>query len=264
MRLAEVGSQVPPAINIHKWSDPVFSKLYEIGYFHTIGMTEEVEVQYLEKNEGTVRVLPIVTGRTAAELEAIAVKLQDLRAFLRGDDEGMSEEVELALNSALGEALINVSAHAYDDSYDFKYRHIGCWWVTAEANRELNTMTVVVYDQGATIPRTLPYRSTWDKISSAVARKVTGAEEFEFQYDGAYIEGAMRLNATRTGETNRGYGLPQMVEFVDICGAGSITVFSRGGVCRYDGKSYTTDSFQHSVGGTLVEWKIEIPRTQRV
>ncbi|WP_164871424.1 ATP-binding protein [Paracoccus sp. Arc7-R13] len=259
MRLAKLGASVPPAVNIDEWSTPVFRKLFEIGFFSVVGMTEEMGAYYSERDGGRIRVLPIMTGTNAAELGEIAERLQDMPRFIQEGSNGLSEDVELALNSALGEAMINVAEHAYSEGYRFLYKHVGRWWVTAEANRENHTITVIIYDQGATIPVTLPRRMLWHSIRQYATQMLGLPDGPEFKLDGAYIEGAMRLGTSSTGENNRGYGLPQMKDVVDVCGAGSIKVFSRGGMCKYDSSGYTNFSYPNSIGGTLIEWTIELP-----
>ncbi|MAS41711.1 MAG: hypothetical protein CML46_17745 [Rhodobacteraceae bacterium] len=91
-------------------------------------------------------------------------------------------------------------------------------------------------------------------------RPLSSQPEFEFQDDAIYIEGAMARGETQTGEPGRGEGLPQMMELVDICGSGSLTIYSRGGMARYRcGQDIEIRSFPHSVGGTLIEWEMEFP-----
>ena len=260
-RAAKLIGAVPPTINLENWSDQVFSKLFELGFFEIVGLSRGVDALY--QDTGDVRTMKIVSGTNAAELQITSEKLLELSSFL-GAERYLHDEIVFALNSALSEAMVNVARHAYPSDYPFKYRHVGSWWVTASAHRQTGRLIVVMYDHGATIPITLPKKKWTSAISDFVLRNLTRQKEFEYQDDAAYIEGAMRRGQTHTGERGRGEGLPQMMELIDICGGGSLTIWSRGGVCRYQrGKRLERESHPWSVGGTLIEWVIDLPRMEQ-
>lgn len=259
-RAARIIGDVPPTIDLDHWSEQVFSKLYELGFFEIVGLSQRVGELY--QDSGDVRTMKIVSGTNAADLQRTSEQLIDLSKFI--DVEGpLNEDVVSALNSALSEAMVNVSRHAYPGDYPFKYRHVESWWVTASAHRLDGRLTIVMYDQGASIPITLPKKKWTQAIRDFVLRNLTPHKEFEYQDDAAYIQGAMRRGETHTGEPGRGEGLPQMMELIDICGSGSLTIWSRGGFCRYQpGKRLVRDSYPWSVGGTLIEWVIDLPRME--
>lgn len=260
-RAAKLIGSVPPTINLDDWSEQVFSKLYELGFFEIVGLSQDVGQLY--QDSGNVRTMRIVSGTNAADLQRTS---EDLIALSKFIDEGgpLSEDIVSALNSALSEAMVNVSRHAYPQDYGFSYQHVGSWWVTASAHRGNRRLTVVMYDQGASIPVTLPKKRWTRAVQDFVMRNLTLHKEFEYQDDAAYIEGAMRRGETQTAEPGRGEGLPQMMELIDICGAGSLTIWSRGGVCRYvPGRGIERTSHRSSVGGTLIEWVIDLPRIEK-
>ena len=202
----------------------------------------------------------IVRGTNTSDLQRTSESLISLSNFLDADGP-MTEEVVLALNSALSEAMANVARHAYPSEFDFRFAHVNAWWVTASADRANRRLTVVVYDQGASIPVTIPQKPWMHSVQQYVLQNLLVEKQFEYQDDATYIEGAMRQGRTQTLERGRGEGLPQMKELVDICGGGSLTIWSRGGVCQYTPDAELTKAtYEFSVGGTLIEWVMDLPR----
>lgn len=261
-RLRHLYDASPPTVNLHQWSDAVFSKLYEIGFFEILGLTSRVADMY--RDSGNVRVMRIMSGTNTEGLESAARNLLGLASHYMAD-RLISEEVILALNSALSEAMANVARHAYSDDHVFPYKHIGKWWVTAEVDRLKGTLTVVIYDQGATIPVTFPKRSLSDRVQDYLSRTLSGQKRFEFENDATYVAGAMIPGNTQTGLKYRGYGIPQMKELIDICGSGKLTIFSRGGRCQYEcGGEVERRSYAKSIGGTLIEWVVQLPEREHV
>src|SRR6056297_1113398 len=127
-RLRTLIDDVPPTINLDEWEEPVFRRLYEMGFFEVVGITDSVSERYF--TAGDVRTMKIVTGTNSTELAEASESILELCHFL-GEEQPMRGDIELALNNALSEAMINVSRHAYPSDHEFRYRHIGKWWVTA-------------------------------------------------------------------------------------------------------------------------------------
>lgn len=256
-RGARLLGSAPPTINLHSWSDEVFSKFYELGFFSIVGLTGSISDLYMDSD--LVRTMRIVSGKNTADLRRTSESLIELSKFI--DESGpISEELELALNSALSEGMANVSRHAYPEDFDSEVHHVESWWVTASAHRGKRRLTVVMYDQGATIPVTLPRKKWMQAVQDFVTRNLLPHREFDFQDDATYIAGALERGQTQTGQPGRGEGLPQMKELIDICGAGSLTIWSRGGMCRYEpDTALQRTSFPYSIGGTLIEWVIDLP-----
>ncbi len=51
-----------------------------------------------------------------------------------------------------------------------------------------------------------------------------------------------------------------MKDMIDNAGGGSLRIMSRGGVCNYEyKKDIQRFSSPYSVGGTLIEWVINLP-----
>lgn len=257
-RVRKLSGRVPPTINLHQWSEAAFSTLFELGFFATLGHVVPSEVLYTQ--EGHVRTMFIMTGENSAELRQACERVLELSRFI-DEEEPLREDVRLALNSALGEAMSNVAAHAYDEteSEALTLKH---WWVSASADKERRVLRVVAYDQGASIPVTLPKRS-WAAIlrPSALVSTLVGGHVVPYPMDADYIEFAMGEGKTQTGEPGRGEGLPQMRDLVKICGSGSLTILSRGGICCYrPEEKIVSIPLRTPIKGTLLEWEMHLPR----
>lgn len=257
-RLARIIEKVPVAIDIHKWNDNVFNKLYELGFFEILGLTDALEDRYTD--HGSIRTMKILSGSNASDLQKASEQLLDLCRFVDPELQ-LNQEQQIALNTAVSEGMINVARHAYDKEHeaDFKFQHVKSWWLTATANKDTRQLTVALFDQGASIPVTLPKQPRWKEIlSKAFSSFSTGGT---YDHDGRYIQTALNLRETSTNEPGRGLGLPQMKELIDTFKLGSLTIWSRGGQCCYEASGLkNVDAHIYSVGGTLIEWIIELPR----
>ena len=202
-----------------------------------------------------MKTLKITSGRNAAELESVCGKIVQLCEFMDVTDDAMAAKM-VDLNSALGEAMINVARHAYPSNYVFERPHVGKWWVTASVDRAAKSLKVAIFDQGATIPITFPRKRKLTKLKEVITSPLGEAEQFAYNSDGTYIHEAMQPGMTQTDERHRGKGLPEMKEIVDALGDASMTIYSRGGICHYGHNGFTYRSQQHTVGGTLIEWTL--------
>lgn len=257
-RFRRLCNSVPPTINLGDWPAPFFRTLYEVGFFEIVGLAEDVAERY-RTNEGK-RIMRIVSGKDAAEVTAAAEGIADLSGFL-DEEEPLNASVRLALNSSLGEAMINVARHAYPEDEIMSVPHVNRWWVTASADRRKNELTVVIFDQGASIPVTFPRKELGDSIVGFLAKVLGTGPKHAFSDDGAYIAAALLPGRTQTNQVNRGLGLPEMKDLIDVCGGGELCIISRGGTCRYDIETnIQRTSSPHSIGGTLVQWRLEVGR----
>ena len=98
--------------------------------------------------------MKIITGRNATELREACRNIQELCKFI-GNGKMLSEDIEISLNNAISEAMTNVAKHAYPATHPFKHKHVNRWWITASADRKTAELTIIIYDQGASIPVTL-------------------------------------------------------------------------------------------------------------
>ncbi|WP_420337813.1 ATP-binding protein [Roseibium sp.] len=262
-RLSKLIKKVPVTINLEDWSEQVFQKLYELGFFEVLQLTSDVKERY--RDNGHTRTMKILSGSDAGEIQIASEKLMELCHFIDPGVE-LDDDQRIAINTAVSEGMINVARHAYKTTpdYDFEYEHVKSWWLTATADRLNRRLTIALFDQGASIPVTLPKQPQWKALLDRVFPTVAANEDgHKYRNDGRYIQTALKLRETSTEEPGRGLGLPQMKELIDTFNLGSLTIWSRGGQCTYNGYGKSSvDSHIYSVGGTLIEWIIELPKAK--
>ena len=257
-RIKTFAASPTPIVNLHQWNEPVFSRLLQLGFFPLVGVTESTLADQFVEDESTIT-LRFFSGSNAEETELADQMLQRLARFI-DPQSALPDDIAIPLNSALSEAMINVRAHAYPSNFRFQFRHVNRWWFSGSADRKTRTLTVAIYDQGATIPVTYAPQATSDRVRAFIAENWPFQEEQVYATDAVHIEAAMKYGNSRTGQPNRGKGLPQMQEAIDACGNGRLMILSRGGRYIYHRAGKTERSvFNSSIGGTLIEWTVKLP-----
>jgi len=154
---------------------------------------------------------------------------------------------------AIKEAMQNTLDHAHPDhGRDRKQRHR--WWMSSWVNVERKEVSIVFFDQGVGIPKTLQ-PTTYEHIVAAISNLST----FRFSSapsDGEMIAAATEIFRSGTGTPGRGRGFANMKSFVDACNEGELRVLSNRGRYHYMGPTLEkcSDSRQ-SLGGTVIEWR---------
>lgn len=151
------------------------------------------------------------------------------------------------LVAAIIEAMNNTLDHAHPETVDgqtMPHR----WWMSSEINLAKNEVTILFFDQGVGIPRTLtPDR--YDRIRAFISRLSP------YPSDGEMILAATELYRTSTGQSGRGKGFRNMKQFVDTCSDGELRVLSnRGSYLYMSGTDWYADE-SLSIGGTVIEWR---------
>lgn len=265
-RAKRITNSTPSAINYTDWPSEVFQVLYEVGFFDFIGHTGQSGLGeiYRAKFDDDFRVMSAISGRNANGLEQCSNEIVDLLKFLCPTSNEITKILP-EINTAISEAMINVARHAYPDDFvaASPYDTVGQWWMTARADRSLQQLKIVVYDQGATIPGTLPHRSWFKATVEDVLRSIAPNFRYDHSHrtlDQEYINYSMKKGKTQTGEPERGLGLPQMQALIDLCEGGTLTVVSRAGLYRYDKvDGVSKRALPTELEGTLVEWNLILP-----
>jgi len=258
-RLKHYLKEVPPTINLHEWKPIVVTRLHQLGFFNLLGHEPE---DAMLMQSGDFLLMRILKSQNSNDLNIVDHSLGQLRDFMRSGQNEQNSEFDKKITHILtiiSEVMSNVTQHAYPEKYEFDYDHIDSFWISAEADKSDKTLRVVMFDQGATIPCTYPRLSRTGKVRKYLRRALKSPDEFDYRDDGTYIRAALRYGGSRTDENYRGKGFPQMNELLDNLGGGELKIRSRYGWCERDcnGK-VTSGSLQYSIGGTLVEWKIEL------
>lgn len=252
-----------PLINLNEWKPRVFDRFFELGFFPIVGLGQIEEGEHIVGDQER-KTLRFLSGSDASEAEAADRRLLELAEFIDPDHD-LPSSIAVPLNSALSEAMVNVRMHAYPSWHHFQFRPISRWWLTGTADRATRTLTVAIYDQGASIPVTydrLPKAFAVEKfVRDKIGELIKGSA---YASDAVHIEAAMRYGNSQSEKPNRGNGLPQMQDAVRQCGAGSLVVHSRGGRYTYStSTNMKLEAFEHSIGGTLIEWTITLPDLEK-
>ena len=266
-RAKDAVGKVPPAIDFPNWSPQAFQTLYEIGFFEIIGHApaEKIREVYVEKKDALYKVSKILTGTNADGLEDASNVILELLDYLSLNPD-VAGELITDINSAVSEAMINVARHAYPEQFIEMSPNVCLrqWWMSAKANKCDNTLTIAIYDQGATIPGTLPrrewfYETVGAAMSALVPNYERGRESGTIDHE--FINYSMKKGKTQTKDARRGLGLPQMQGLIDICPDGTLSILSRRGLYKY-GKNVGVfkRSLDCGLEGTLVEWELTLPR----
>ncbi|WP_417415854.1 hypothetical protein [Hoeflea sp.] len=250
----------PPTINLNDWHPEVLLTLAQMGFFETLGIIPETaKIVDLSKEK---RVLKIVKGTSGDQLQNIAKAISELVEFW---DEGeLDRKMRINLNTAIGEAMINVAKWAYDEPRGLYDDRLRCFWITGSVDKRTNELVVVIFDRGVGIPETYQRKKLHQNLLKQLSAALKPTEGFEFVNDATYIKNALKYGNSRSDQPERGKGLPQMQEIIEKTKSGSLTIASRGGLYRYDTISGVTEKVaKRSVNGTLIEWRISLPEVTK-
>jgi len=162
--------------------------------------------------------------------------------------------------SVVMEAMENAVQHAYPANGEFEFSHVGRWWMTAAIDVADRTLTLAVFDQGLSIPVSLPTSESFKPIERIYHRLFKAVYNHrDTTHDGAIIKAAMKVGQSRTGQSHRGKGLPTMQRFIDDCVDGSLRIVSRNGEYLYRRRA-ASKTLRHdtTIGGTLIEWSVKL------
>lgn len=251
-RMKHLTGTAARVIDAARWKPEVIETMWDIGFFNIVGIPQDLEKPDLQ---AVFAVLPMRSGDTA-DGPAVSALLGDLKALYPGGS-GQAEEKMLHLYGAMVEGIVSVVRHAYPSEATYPYRPINRWWMTGAVDRSDRWTTAVIYDQGVTIPVSLP---NWQHYSG-VSRRIKAAMGLvpgpaDPKSDGEAIAAAVEESVSSTGEPHRGHGLAQMRDFVDQCSQGYLRIMSRHGEVVFREKGQREIKNHHvSIGGTLIEWR---------
>jgi hypothetical protein len=248
-RIYRVGSSIPNTVDINRWDPLVYSTLYNLGFFDLLGVAKSGNYVLPSPAEGNVMQAPMQRGENANWAGASEALLH-LFDVVGGDD-----TARVNLLGAVVDAIENVRGHAYSDRGPLQTRLIPpFWWISGAADKASKKLTLVIYDQGVTIPVTLPNK--W--AGSAVLNTFLNLFGHSFDparpdYDGEALKAAMQLSTTATGLAQRGKGLSKIKDVVSQSKDGRLKVVSRRGIYSFENGTETFHTGSIPLMGTLVE-----------
>lgn len=253
-RSVQLGGQAPKAINFDKWKPEVRDLLEQVGFLELSGVLRPSAPSRIYPNG---RLLRFRRGEKT-DAQAIDEHFRMMGLNLFDEDPRFSE--------AISEAITNVVNHAYSRPKLCDHNLVPSWWLTGMVSKENGnrTVTIIVYDQGATIPKTLPYSKKYGAIVDGFRALVgLSAEPGDRRYDAEGILSAMELGRSSTGLEFRGRGLSLILETLEFCKSGHISIYSRCGAVlvrkTLTGKIEKLPvNYQNAIMGTAVIWQMTI------
>ena len=188
-----------------------------------------------------------------SEQEINAETIAEVRDELLRDDLKMPVQVRRMIFRALSEAMTNVNHHAYLGK-QFSHPRVaeklsGRWWMLASLHTERNRFSLLFYDAGVGIPKTLPRTHTMERIRATLSLLFDPD-------DGQMLEAAMEMGRSRTKLSHRGKGLLDLARLIDSVGSGELRIYSRTGALVYRPDYLRGSNHDGFVEGTLIEWRL--------
>lgn len=231
------------AIDVEKWDRNVCSRLRGMGFFKLLRVNE---TSHMEEHTSNIKFMNFRTGAKVDGKAIEELRTVDLEPFI-----GDSVPNRFRLYAAVAEAMTNVVHHAYDKSMKRRPN----WWLSASHDISKGELRILLYDQGAGIPATLP-RKFSDRLFGLWKSNVSDSEMIKIAHE---------LAETSTREAHRGHGLERdvrkYVESVDCRSAYRITS-SRGEYTwtkNPNGKiKESMRNLSQPLRGTLIEWRLTL------
>jgi hypothetical protein len=170
-------------------------------------------------------------------------------------------DARLQLYGALVEATENTRLHAYPPDWPDP-ETVQRWWMTGAVNGAEKRLTLIVYDQGISIPGSLPKWAGYDQIEKIIRRLYRGQRPPDStggELDAVNLRLAMSIRRSSSGLVNRGKGLHVFRDVVDRCREGRLRIISRRGEFVYEkGRRPRARLLATPLVGTLVEWDLRL------
>jgi hypothetical protein len=242
-------------VNLEQWHPTVMGMLRALGFFEKFGFSGAMPEPDVADQ---VRILPMRSG-SSADSVAVDTLIRDLKSLYPLADEGRKKGL-IHLYGAMVEAIVNVVRHAYPVGAEHQFPPIDRWWMAGAVDHNARSTTAMVFDQGITIPVSLP---NWERYAGVTRRLASllglVPAASDTKSDGLAISAAVEESVSSTGDSHRGRGLAQMRDFVDHCRGGYLRIMSRcGEVVMQPGTKPVVRSYETSIGGTLIEWNVRI------
>lgn len=226
------------------WHTDVKLMLHRFGLFKLLDIPRKINI---DDEYGNVVYLSLKRGEKANGSEALKFR----------------EEVENVLGIklstqpwfiAITEAMTNVAQHAYPLPLPKNSIYLPqTWWLSGAYDKVDKSLRIMFYDQGLTIPGTLPKSKLWTIIQKIALNSTEGEQ----------IKAAFQVGKSQTGESHRGKGVGQLLEPIKNCQKATLTLISGRGYYRKtninDGqaKEFVAD-LPVSLNGTYIEWIIYV------
>lgn len=237
--------------DISSWNCVIIEKFKELGFFDLFqnNPLDDISKDKKDENCSTIKLVKYIKGKCGD-----SKKTRELKKGIR-DIVGENIEKWTFLHSGLTEAITNVSHHAYPNTMGYKQSE-KYWYLTGAYNSISKEIKIVFYDQGIGIPKSLPASVIWEKVLKMMKKwKIPMADR---KNDETLLKAAVEYDRTSTGDSDRGKGLQDLLEFVKQRKNGYLSILSLKGLYKYSVKdgveNIKTVHFKNEISGTLIIW----------
>ena len=231
--------------NIHvkdfsHWDQEVRCQLRDMGMFDLLNIRNINQKFLSEKNRADEEFVKFKSGKRVD-----GNTFYEMRCLIN-EKIGKIPEAK-ALQKGVTEAMTNTSNHAYPEDYmKGCFLKVDKWWLSSSINRETRTITVMICDQGVSIPKTVPE----NKQKLNILNSLLGKSDAEL------IQLAVNSGKSQTNKEYRGKGLKDIKDYTNKVQGASLRIISRRG--EYVAFSKEKDYIRNHktpILGTLIEWK---------
>lgn len=236
-------------IDFNKWDSDIKYLLRDMGMFDLLRISNLPKNFMKEPKASNKRFFKFVSDKTingeksVVFRDAVAEAISDIPNKKR-------------LQKAISEAMDNALFHGYPDGFvnnsPFKQKR---WWLSASFDYSDNTLTLMFFDQGIGIPKSLP------QVHPGLFGRIINM----FDDDDKKIEAATKAGRSSTNKDHRGKGLPQIIDYVKkydksglikiTSGKGIYSLVKRPDTRKPDIKLSINE---FDINGTLIEWQIKL------
>ncbi len=259
-------------INVVRWGDwnkEVKNTFRKMGFFELLKFKDIAT----DENLQDIPIRGFKMGRKAyiAEITKYFRRLvKNVSVMFDIDIDSDSQSFKQTMN-AIVEAVENSARHAYPektpnplDGVGFSEDVRGGWWFGGMPLLDERQITLVCYDKGMSIPRSIKEsylepekRTMYDFVTTAMNR--VGISEFDNDRDHERLEKAMEYLTSTTENKDGGKGLSHIAKTIDRFQDGRIKIMSRRAfaVITKD-KPPSFSLLKTPIVGTLIVWEIKL------
>jgi len=241
----EINSRLVP--DVESWDPDILQQFYDLGFFDLFQKSPDLSGM---QSKSKLHLVKYIKGKCGDKNKTRLLKSSISEVV------GESISKWTFLHSGLSEAITNVSHHAYPKQYsgaDEKF-----WYLTGSYNSEKLELKIAFYDQGIGIPRSLPSSKIYEKV----LRFLSVVPAAERRHHKTLLRAAVAIDRTSTGDSDRGKGLPDLLEFIKQRRQGYLSILSLKGLYKYtvdEGNAIVkSESFHNEMPGTLIIWCVKL------
>ncbi|MCA8834655.1 MAG: hypothetical protein K8953_06165 [Proteobacteria bacterium] len=246
-----------------KWNKKVKQTLTKMGFFELLGFTDITTDESLQD----IPIKGFKMDRTASNQIITPYFTQLVTKVSAKFNIHKDDMVFKQTMFAIEEAVENSTRHAYvtENSAEFSEDVRGAWWFGGMPLIDKKQITLVCYDKGRSIPRSIkesylePKKRIMHDWVNQVMNKA-GMSEFDNNLDHKRLEIAMEYLTSSTGNKGGGKGLSHIVKSIDGFKDGSnVRIMSRRAYAIITkGKDNVFTLLDTPIIGTLIIWEIRL------